>query len=469
MNDMSGQIAGLSSAKKTLLGRLLKQRSEQRLDGTIRSRDRTLEPLATSFVQQRLVFFDALYPGAAIYNMGGAARFRGRLDPALLMRSLNAIIARHEVLRASFPEVDGVVAPKIAPHFALPRQEIDLTALPDETREHRARDLMVEKCREPYDLARGPLLRFLLIRLREDESLGLLMMHHAVSDGWSTKVLFREFVALYQAYASRSEPQLPPLSIQYSDYAAWQREQFDRGAMSGQRAFWRERLRGAPALLDLPADYPRPSRQDFRGGRVGIAISPALVSRVRELAKREGATLFMALMAAFKILLCRYSGQDDVVVGTPVAGRNRPELEPLIGCFLNMLAIRTRIDQAQNFSTFLQAVKTAALTGFANQDVPFEKLLEDLDIERNLAYSPLYQTAFSFEENPLAQVRMRDLVLTFEEVETRTAKVDLALELTAEGEGLGGWFEYRADLFAPWRIERLRDHFLTLLASIVRK
>ena len=467
MNDMSGQIAGLSSAKKTLLGRLLKQRSEQRLDGTIRSRDRTLEPLATSFVQQRLVFFDALYPGAAIYNMGGAARFRGRLDPALLMRSLNAIIARHEVLRASFPEVDGVVAPKIAPHFALPRQEIDLTALPDETREHRARDLMVEKCREPYDLARGPLLRFLLIRLREDESLGLLMMHHAVSDGWSTKVLFREFVALYQAYASRSEPQLPPLSIQYSDYAAWQREQFDRGAMSGQRAFWRERLRGAPALLDLPADYPRPSRQDFRGGRVGIAISPALVSRVRELAKREGATLFMALMAAFKILLCRYSGQDDVVVGTPVAGRNRPELEPLIGCFLNMLAIRTRIDQAQNFSTFLQAVKTAALTGFANQDVPFEKLLEDLDIERNLAYSPLYQTAFSFEENPLAQVRMRDLVLTFEEVETRTAKVDLALELTAEGEGLGGWFEYRADLFAPWRIERLRDHFLTLLASIV--
>jgi len=294
-----------------------------------------------------------------------------------------------------------------------------------------------------------------MIRLQEGESIGLLMMHHAISDGWSTKVLFREFVTLYEAYASRSEPRLPPLSIQYSDYAAWQREQFDREAMNGQRAFWRERLRGAPALLDLPADYPRPSRQDFRGGRIGIAISPALTARVRELAKREGATLFMALMAAFKILLYRYSGQDDVVVGTPVAGRNRPELEPLIGCFLNMLAIRTRIDEAQNFPTFLQAVKTSALASFANQDVPFEKLLEDLDIERNLAYSPLYQTAFSFEENPLAQVRMRDLELTFEEVQTQTAKVDLALELTVAGEGLSGWFEYRADLFAPWRIERL--------------
>ncbi|MFZ1830403.1 MAG: amino acid adenylation domain-containing protein, partial [Candidatus Competibacteraceae bacterium] len=238
--------------------------------------------------------------------------------------------------------------------------------------------------------------------------------------------------------------------------------------MSKQRGFWRERLRGAPALLDLPADYPRPPQQDFRGGRVEIAVSPALTKRVRELAKREGATLFMALMAAFKILLYRYSGQDDVVVGTPVAGRNRPELEPLIGCFLNMLAIRTRIDETQNFSTFLQAVKTAALTGFANEDVPLEKLLEDLAIERNLAYSPLYQTAFSFEENPLDQVRMRDLELTFEEVETGTAKVDLALELTVAGEGLSGWFEYRADLFAPWRMERLRDHFLTLLASIVK-
>ena len=467
MNDMSSQIAGLSPARKALLGRLLKQRSEQRLDGKIRPQDRTCEPHAISFVQQRLAFFDALHPGAAIYNMGGAARFRGRLEPMLVVRSLNTIIARHEVLRMRFPEIDGVVVPEIAPHFALSLQEIDLTALPDETLEERVQALMAEKCREPYDLTRGPLLRFLMIRLQEGESIGLLMMHHAISDGWSTKVLFREFVTLYEAYASRSEPRLPPLSIQYSDYAAWQREQFDREAMNGQRAFWRERLRGAPALLDLPADYPRPSRQDFRGGRIGIAISPALTARVRELAKREGATLFMALMAAFKILLYRYSGQDDVVVGTPVAGRNRPELEPLIGCFLNMLAIRTRIDEAQNFPTFLQAVKTSALAGFANQDVPFEKLLEDLDIERNLAYSPLYQTAFSFEENPLAQVRMRDLELTFEEVQTQTAKVDLALELTVAGEGLSGWFEYRADLFAPWRIERLKEHFLTLLASIV--
>lgn len=467
MNDMSGEVVGLSPAKKTLLGRLLKQRNEQRLDGAIRPRDRTHEPLAISFVQQRLVFFDALHPGAAIYNMGGAARFRGHVDSMLVVQSLNAIIARHEVLRTCFPEVDGAVTLEIAPHFALPLQEIDLTTLPDETREERARALMVEKCREPYDLARGPLLRFLMIRLREDEAFGLLMMHHTISDGWSTKVLFREFVTLYEAYTSRSEPRLPPLSIQYSDYAAWQREQFDREAMVHQRDFWREQLRGAPALLDLPADYPRPPRQSFKGGRVEIAVSPALTARVRELARREGATLFMALLAAFKILLYRYSSQDDVVVGIPVAGRNRPELEPLIGCFLNMLAIRTRIDETQDFVTLLQAVKASALAGFANQNVPFEKLLEDLDIERNLAYSPLYQAAFSFEENPLDQVRMRDLELTFEEVETGIAKVDLALELTTVGEGLSGWFEYRADLFAPWRMERLRDHFLTLLASIV--
>ncbi len=467
MNDMLGQIAGLSSAKKTLLGRLLQQRTQQRLDGRICPQDRTREPLTTSFIQQRLVFFDALYPGTAIYNMGGAARFRGHLDPTLLLQSLNAIIARHDVLRGRFPEVDGVVTPDIAPYFALPLQEIDLTALAEETREDQARALMIKQCCEPYDLARGPLLRFLLIRLRADEALGLLMMHHTISDGWSTKVLFQEFVTLYEAYAHRIEPRLPPLAIQYSDYAAWQREQFNQAAMGKQREFWRERLRGAPALLDLPTDYPRPPRQDFRGGRIAMTVAPALTTRVRERARREGATLFMALLAAFKILLYRYSGQEDVVVGTPVAGRNHPELEPLIGCFLNMLAIRTRIDATQNFSMFLHAVKTSTLTSFAHQDVPFEKLLEDLKIERNLAYSPLYQTAFSFEEHPLAQVRMRDLELTFEEIETQTAKVDLALELTVEGEGLSGWFEYRTDLFTPARMERCREHFLTLLASIV--
>lgn len=467
MNDMSSQIGGLSPAKRALLGRLLKQRNEQRLDGRIRPRDRTQEPPAVSFVQQRLVFFDTLHPGAVIYNMGGAARFRGPLDPMAVVRSLNAIIARHEVLRMRFPEVDGLIRPEITSDFSLPFQEIDLCALPDEIREDQARKLMVERCREPYDLAQGPLLRFLMIRLRQDETLGLLMMHHAISDGWSTRMLFGEFVTLYDAYVSHSEPRLLPLTIQYPDYAAWQREQFSQAEIARQRAFWRERLFGVPALLDLPTDYPRPPKQDFRGSRVEIVVSPLLTAQIRALAKREGATLFMALLAAFKILLYRYSGQEDMVVGTPVAGRNRPELESLIGCFLNMLVIRTQINQTQNFPAFLQTVKTSTLNSFANQDVPFEKLLEDLDIKRNLAYSPLYQTAFSFEENPLAQVRMRELDLTFEEIETGTAKVDLALELTTQGQELSGWFEYRADLFAPWRMEHLRDHFLTLLANIV--
>ncbi len=371
MNNIPNRISALSPSKQALLAQLLQQQ-QQRTAGKIRPQDRSNEPLVVSFAQQRLVFFDTLYPDAAIYNMGGAARFRGHLELPALLRSLETIIERHEVLRVGFPQTDGAIVPRIAPSLTLPLEQVDLTELPVEEREAAAKALMRERCREPYDLANGPLLRFLTIRLAAEEVFGLLMIHHSISDGWSTKVLFREFVVCYEAYtrADSLPPKLPHLTIQYTDFAAWQHRLFDQGGMAQQRAFWQERLHGAPSLLAMVTDFPRPYQQQFRGGRVSVTVPPELVRGLAELAKREGATLFMVLLAAFKILLYLYSDQTDIVVGTPVAGRNRPELEPLIGCFLNILPLRTEIDAEQTFQDFLRAVKESTLSSFANRISP---------------------------------------------------------------------------------------------------
>ncbi|HEU4557815.1 MAG TPA: condensation domain-containing protein, partial [Longimicrobium sp.] len=329
----------------------------------------------TSFAQERLWFIDRLEPGSAVYNMSAAWRLGGELDEAALERSLGEIVRRHETLRTVFAEVGGSPVQVIAPFdgFALPVE--NLSALGDADREAAVRRRAGEEARRAFDLSVGPLFRAALLRLGEEDHVLLLSMHHVVSDGWSMGVFFRELSSLYNAYREGGESPLPELAVQYADYAVWQREQLAGEALDRQLSYWRERLAGAPELLKLPTDHPRPPVQTFRGATVPVKLSPELLERLQRLGQSEGATLFMTLLAAFQVLLAKYSGSEDVVVGSPIAGRTRGEVEPLIGFFVNTLVLRTDLGGDPSFREVLARVREATLGAYEHQELPFEKLV----------------------------------------------------------------------------------------------
>ncbi|MFP2933938.1 amino acid adenylation domain-containing protein, partial [Pyxidicoccus sp. 3LG] len=347
--------------------------------------------MPASFAQRRLWFIEQLQPGSPLYNMPIALRLKGALDVRALERAFDTLVHRHEGLRTTFSTRDGEPVQVIhaAADLALP--VMDLSDLPTEEREARARSLVTEEALRPFDLAAGPLMRASLVRLDTREHLLLLTLHHIVTDGWSMDVMVRESAALYAAFSAGQPSPLPELAIQYADYAAWQRGWLQGEALEAQLSWWRNHLTGAPQLLELPTDFPRPAVQGFRGAIHTHVLPRELVDALQALSRREGTTLFMALLAGLEVVLSRYSGQEDFVVGTDIANRNRGETEGLIGFFINQLALRARLDGDPTFRELLGRVRDVTLGAYAHQDLPFEELVKELNPERSMGHAPLFQ------------------------------------------------------------------------------
>ena len=420
-----------------------------------------------SFGQQRLWVLDRLLPDRSIYNTPSVQRLAGRLDVPALEASIGEILNRHDALRTRFAVIDGQPRQLVAPSSPLRLHVDDLSALPGAAREVEARRLADAFCRQPFDLERGPLFTAQLLRLGAEEHWLLLNMHHIVTDHWSSAIFSRELAALYEAFQRGLASPLPALPVQYADFAAWQREWLQGPALERRLAYWRGALADLPAL-ELPLDRPRPAVAGARGGRVPFTIDPTLTSALKALALREGATLFMTLLAAFQVLLHRYSGQDDIAVGVPIAGRSRPELEGLIGFFVNTLVLRGDLNGDPSFVDYLARVRTCSLDAYAHQDLPFEKLVEDLAPSRELSRNPLFQVSFALQNTPPPDWRLAGLdVQAIQGIVDNNAKFDLYLAVTESAGQLVGRFEYSAALFDPATIENMVAQWRTLLAAIV--
>jgi aspartate racemase len=424
-----------------------------------------LAPL--SFAQKRLWFLAQLEPGSPAYNRPVALYLRGPLDLTALEDVLGEILRRHEVLRATFPTVEGWPLQVIAPTQSLTLSVVDLSHVPLTTREFQVRRLVCQEALRPFDLAQGPLMIATLLRLDGEEHVLLLVMHQIVFDGWSARILIRELTTLYEAFSTGRSSPLPELPIQYADFAHWQRGWLHGQVLERQLSYWREKLASAPPTLDLPADRPRPPVQTFRGACQSLLLPSPLLHSLKVLSRQEGVTLFMTLLAAFKTLLHRYTGQDDLVVGSPIAGRTHVEMEGLIGFFVNTLVLRTDLAGDPTFRDLLGRVRQVALEAYAHQDLPFEKLVEELRPERDLSRTPLFQVMFNLENLPEKPLPIRGLRVDEFEFETGIARFDLNLEIVEKAEGLSCLFKYNADLFDPATVARMLGHLRVLLEGIV--
>src|ERR1043165_1278192 len=397
-------IAGLSQAKLDLLSRLVRDKGHRtrqaRETASPIARAVRAEQLPLSFAQERLWFIDQLEPGSAGYNIPHAVRLTGSLQVAALELSVNELVRRHEVLRTSYVDSAGEPSQQIAPELRVELPLVDLRSLSESERRVTAERLMREQARRPFDLRRAPLLHVRLVQLSESEHEFLFAMHHIVSDGWSTAVLVREVGSLYPAYVSGESSPLAELAIQYADFAVWQRERLQGETLDAELSYWRQQLADAPEVLDLPADHARPRLESFHGAVQSFVLSEPVSRGLRELSVQSNTTLFVTLLAAFKTLLYRYTGQTDIVVGTPVANRNRVEIEPLIGFFVNTLVLRTKLNSESSFRELLQQVREVVLGAQAHQQLPFERLVQELAPERSLSHAPLFPVMLVLDTMP---------------------------------------------------------------------
>jgi amino acid adenylation domain-containing protein len=472
--DLSSRGGKLSAAKQQLLRQMLEGSPSPNgaapLAHAIPRRPPGV-PLPLSFGQQRLWFLSRLEPASATYNVPAALRLRGALNRSTLEAALREIVRRHEVLRTTFEESaegEAFQCVTLRPEVGLP--VVDLRGLPEGVRGACARQLTVDAARRPFDLARGPLLRVMLVQTEAEEHRALLAMHHIVSDAWSARLLVAEIVPLYEAFLQGRPSPLPELAIQYGDFALWQRQSFTPEVLAEHLAYWRRQLESAPAVLALPADRPRPPVQTNRGATESLRLSPGLAARVAGLAQREGLTPFMGLLAAFQLLLARWSGQSDISVGMPASGRDRVEAEKLIGFFLNTLVIRTDLGDDPVLRALLARVKETVLGAQAHQAVPFERLVSELQPERSMSVSPLFQVMFSLQSQSGRgeAARLPGLEVARLAVESETANFDLTLSMGETRDGLVGSIEYSTDLFDRTTVARLAGYFGNLLESLLR-
>ncbi|MFL6256241.1 MAG: amino acid adenylation domain-containing protein, partial [Pyrinomonadaceae bacterium] len=418
-----------------------------------------------SFAQQRLWLLNQLEPESPVYNLTAAVRMRGQLDAAALEATVNEVVRRHEVLRTTFPVVEAQPVQLVREELRLKLTGEDVSGLDTGARESEVRRLAEAEARRPFHLVEGPLLRVKLYKLGTDEHVLVLVMHHIVSDGWSMGVLVGEVSALYAAFSRGLPSPLPELQIQYADYAAWQRGWLRGEALERQLVYWRAQLGSGPAPLELPTDRPRPAVQSFRGATQTFTLPAPLAEKLTSLGRRERATLFMTLLAGFKALLHRYTGQEEIVVGTPIAGRSRKELEELIGFFVNTLILRTDLSGRPTFRELLGRVREVSLEASAHQDVPFERLVEELQPRRDLSRSPLFQVMFAMQNTPYEAAELPGMNLSLFEVESGAAKFDLTMFVAEDEAGLTGALEYNTDLFDGETINRLLGHYQNLLAA----
>jgi amino acid adenylation domain-containing protein/FkbH-like protein len=419
-----------------------------------------------SFAQQRLWFLDQLEPNSPLYNVPTVVRMSGVLDVEALRRALDALMARHDSLRTRFVDAEGSPTQLVDKSLRLNLSVHDLSDRPVARRDEEAQALVRAEVNRPFNLSAGPPVRATLIRVQSDDHWFVLNIHHIVSDEWSLKICFRELSELYAANCEQRAPQLPELAIQYADYSVWQRESLKGEMLEEQLAFWREQLKGTPPVLELPTDHPRPAMQTFRGTIQSRVLRRELAESLTQLGARHGATLFMVTLAAFKALLNRYTQQEDVVIGSPIAGRNRMETEPLIGFFVNTLLLRTDVSGDPAFEELLRRVRETTLNAYAHEELPFEKLVENLHPERAATHMPFTRVMFVLQNSTLEEMTWPNLTLRFVECETGTAKFDVTMVLQVTERGLVLQAEYNRDLFEANSIDRLLEHFEILLEGI---
>jgi amino acid adenylation domain-containing protein len=467
--SISRRIAELSPERRAILERHLRARRAPEEQPPLQKRPNS-GPAPLSFAQQRLWFLDRMVPGSPLYNIHQAVPVFMALDIAAFERSLNEIVRRHESLRTTFVEIDEEPRQVIAPSLSVPLPVVDLRFFGEAKREAEAIRIATEEARHVFDLAHGPLVRFRLLRTADSEYIFLLTCHHIVFDGWSSTILFRELSEIYEAFAAGRCVSLPELPIQYQDFAVWQSQWLRGELLERQLSYWKRQLADVP-LLQLPTDRPRPGLPSFEGSHYYVRIPADVSDAIRSLGQKEGATLFMTLLTAFKILLSRYSGQEQIVVGAPISGRNRPELRAIIGFFVNTLVMRTDLSGDPTFLEALQRVRKVALEAYGNQDAPFEKLVEQLQPERDPSRNPFFQVTFQIFNNPKPASLLRSEPLGEEtekqwEIQRGTATIDLAFDFYEVPEGMYGVIEYSTDLFDRATIDRMAGHYQNLLRAI---
>ncbi len=422
-----------------------------------------------SFAQQRLWFLAQMESDSSTYNMSEVIRLDGKLEIEALRFALKNIVARHEILRTSFQSIDGQPSQVIASESNIDLSFTDLTDFAAELRDEEARKIASELSAQAFDLTGSPLLRLKAIKLRETEFFLVVVFHHIISDGWSVGVFLKELSAFYKAKLSDSIASLAELPVQYADYALWQQKWLQAEQYNRQLEFWKKQLDGAPALLELPTDFPRPTVQRYRGAHCSAFLSADLTRKINALGKQENLTLFMTLLSAWQLLLSRYSGQEQIVVGTPIAGRTMTETENLIGFFVNTLPVRGDLSGNPTFRELLRRTGERALGAYANQELPFEKLVEELNPERSLSYAPLFQVMFALQNSQLADDNFTGLKLNYEKTSGQTAKFDLSLDVYEEADGLELRLEYDIDLFAAETVRQMLEHFRAILEAAVVK
>ena len=464
----------LSAAKRALLAERLKGKAKPAIPVISRREPGAVVPL--SFSQQRLWFLYQFEPDNPFYNVPFGLHLRGKLDTVALEQVLQTLMQRHEILRTTFADTtqdleagangDGQPQQIVHPSGITTLQKIDLSALGTQTWTEVER-LAQSEAHQPFNLYEGPLLRVTLVTVAEQEFVLLVTLHHIISDVWSTGLLVKEMAMLYHAFTQTKNNPLPPLSIQYADFTLWQRQQLQGEYLQKQISYWQQQFSTIPAVLQLPTDRPRPAAQSFCGDCQNLAISAELTNGLKRLGQATDATLFMTVLAAFKVLLYRYTGQTDITVGSPIANRNQAAIEGLIGLFMNTLALRTQLDGNPSFRDVLMRVRETALGAYGHQDLPFEKLIDVLSLPRELSHTPLFQVMLVLQNAPSSSLQLPDLTLDLLELPNNTSKFDLTMTLTEVDGGVQGVIEYNTDLFDSTTIDRLLSHFQVLLTEII--
>ena len=465
-DDLTGRMASLSEERRALLLKRLRGKQKETEAVGIPGQSH-VDPLPLSYTQQRVWFLQQLYPDTRAYNMAEAWRVKGSLDLAALQQALNEVVSQQASLRTSFIVAeDGHPLQKIAPEARLDVSVQDISPLPQKVRQLELQTLVLQEGNFAFDLSNGPLVRLSVIRLDDREHVLLLTFHHIITDEWSNDIFWRALKNAYAAVLAGEPSRLPELPIQYADYAVWQREQVRDGSLDSQQEYWQKQLGGQLPLLQLPADHPRPAGQSLRGGVLRRMLAPGLLQGLQSLSQEEGTTLFMTLLAAFQVLLYRYSGQEDILVGTPIANRQRPETKDVMGMFINTAVMRGDLSGNPSFRRFLGQVRQVALEGLANQDLPFDLLVQNMHPERDLSYNPLFQSMFVYRADDESRALPG---LDFERIaiDRGVSKFDLTLFAGEEDGALFTALEFSSDLFEPPTAERLLDHWQALLVAIV--
>ncbi|MCA9959878.1 MAG: hypothetical protein KC443_12630, partial [Anaerolineales bacterium] len=467
MRDSTEDLFDLSDDKLALLDLLLEEEGlEAPVVPRILPRPTDIDALPLSYAQQRLWFLEELTPGTATYHIPLIMRVHGAIDPAVLERALGLLMQRHEILRTTFAGINGSSQQVIHEQLPLAIVHTDLRELPWAERGAAALIEVREAIQRPFNLHTGPLLRMHLLQMADDETLLVLVIHHIVFDGWSMGVFFQELSQLYTAVAQNQPNPLPPLALQYADFTLWQRDWLQGEVLAEQMAYWKEQLNGRLPILQLPTDYQRPTDLNAAGASVSFTLSGELVDGLRQVSQDAGCTLFMTLLAAYKLLLYRYSHQTDLLVGVPIANRNQAELETIIGFFVNTIVMRTDLSGSPTFRELLERVRTVALGAYDHQDLPFEQLVAEIQPTRAAGYSPVFQVMFSLEDEGLGSAEFVGLPVEMIEVGNGMAPFDLILSFVATPKEIKGVLEYRADLFAEATVRRMVDHLQNILTAV---